>query len=55
MNKATAAEMRKALEMVHELKLAGILFVPIPIIEENDKREIADLLERQLNKMDSEA
>lgn len=37
MNKASPVEMRKALEHVDMFKRAGILFVPIPIIDDADR------------------
>lgn len=34
MNRASPVDMRKALEIVQALKDAGILFVPIPVLNE---------------------
>jgi len=36
MQRANAVQMRKALMAVEVLKKAGILFVPVPIIDEED-------------------
>lgn len=45
--KASPVEMRKALELVNQFKMAGIGFVPIPAIDEDDKEQLTgDLLRR---------
>ena len=44
-------EMRKNLDLVLELKLAGIDFVPIPIFNEEDKRNMISQLYRRLERM----
>ena len=48
MNRASPVEMRKALEMVNMLKMSGILFVPIPVINEKDHNELAKQAEEKL-------
>jgi len=47
MQRANAVQMRKALMAVEVLKKAGILFVPVPIIDEEDfKLAIAEVDKR---------
>lgn len=40
MNRASPVDMRKALETVQALKDAGILFVPIPIMNEAQHEQL---------------
>jgi len=49
MNKATPIEMRKALQVVDALKKAGVLFVPVPILDSNDKDLLLGILEKRLD------
>ena len=48
MNRANPASMRKVLEMVNELKKAGILFMPIPVLNQDDACELLAKLEFRL-------
>lgn len=52
MKKASPVELRKALTLVKDLTDAGILFVPIPVINDTDRIELANKLEDQLIKLD---
>ena len=40
MDRPSPVEMRKALEAVEALKRAGILFVPIPVLSQEDHSEL---------------
>ena len=46
--KASPVDMRKALQVVHELKQHMILFVPMPVMNEQDKLELHREVERRL-------
>jgi hypothetical protein len=49
MNRASPVEMRKALEAVENLKKAGLLFVPMPVLSEADH---AELLQEMMLRID---
>lgn len=49
MNRASPVELRKALEAANIFVKAGILFVPIPIVAEDDKKILGQLLAEQLD------
>jgi hypothetical protein len=51
MERASPVEMRKALEAVQVLKQAGILFVPIPVLDKEDQIELVKNVQRRLAKM----
>jgi hypothetical protein len=40
MNKATAAQMRDALKLVDTLKMAGLRFVPVPVLSNEDHDQL---------------
>ena len=50
MNKATPVEMRKCLVAVEAMKMAGIRFVPMPVLSDDDNdtlgRQAAERLEQ---------
>jgi hypothetical protein len=48
MNRASPVEMRKSLVMVDELRKTGILFVPIPVLNTEDKDNLIHALDRRL-------
>jgi len=51
MNRADPVSMRKALRLTDEMRLQGILFVPMPVLDKEDHAKLqADCLER-LEKM----
>ena len=49
MEKANPVEMRKALEVVQGLKAGGVLFVPIPILDTEDRLSLLNELDRRLD------
>ena len=55
MNRANPVELRKALELAHAFVLAGIDFVPIPVVDQDDKNELAMDLQRRLEQIEKEA
>jgi hypothetical protein len=50
---ATPVQMRKILEIVDELKKAGILFVPIPVIDEDEFKTMMIFLEDKLTELEN--
>ena len=54
MNRARPADLRKALEITNALMKAGIDFVPIPVIDQDDKNELAMDLQRRLEQIEKE-
>jgi hypothetical protein len=55
MNRATAPEIRKSLEIVESLKQAGIRFVPIPVLDEEDFKKLISELLTKLDKIEKES
>ena len=51
MKRANAVDLRKAKYLVEEFVRAGIDFVPIPVIDQDDKNELAMDLQRRLEKL----
>jgi hypothetical protein len=49
MNKTSPVEMRKYLELVDAFKQAGIGFIPIPILNTDDKGELLADMSRRLS------
>lgn len=43
MKEATAAEMRKCLELADQLKKAGIPFVPVPVFNDYDFKKVGQM------------
>lgn len=54
MNRASPAEIRKALELANTLARAGVLFVPIPLLDEKDKADLGWLIEKQMDRLEKE-
>jgi hypothetical protein len=50
MNKASPIDMRKMLDVVDVLKRAGIMFVPVPILNDEDKAKYLELMNDQFEK-----
>lgn len=44
MNRASAPDLRKAIEAAHTLLKAGILFVPVPVMDEADRERLQSML-----------
>ena len=55
MKRADVVDLRKAKYLVEEFVRAGIDFVPIPVIDQDDKNEPAMDLQRRLEKIEKEA
>ncbi|MDH5185227.1 MAG: DUF1382 family protein [Gammaproteobacteria bacterium] len=53
MDKATPTDMRKALEAVDALKKAGILFVPMPVLNDKDHSELQTQLLTRMVKLEA--
>lgn len=55
MKRANAVDLRKAKYLVEEFVRADIDFVPIPVIDQDDKNELAMDLQRRLEQIEKEA
>lgn len=55
MEKASPVEMRKALEVVEELKRNMVLFVPVPVLSDEDKHQLYEDVQRRLDVILDEA
>ena len=55
MKRADPADLRKAKYLVEEFVRAGIDFVPIPVIDQDDNNELAMDLQRRLEQIEKEA
>ncbi len=55
MNRANPADLRAALALANTLARVGIDFVPIPVIDQDDKNELAMAVQARLAKMEKEA
>ena len=54
MKRASPVELRKAKYLVKEFVRAGIDFVPIPVVDQDDKNELAMDLLRRLERIEKE-
>lgn len=54
MKKASPVEMRKALEIVESFKVAGILFVPLPVTSGEDYEALKGEVVYRLDKISPE-
>lgn len=52
--RASPVELRKALELAQQLAQAGILFVPVPVLDQNDKAQMGTLLHNQMERFEKE-
>lgn len=55
MNRASLADMRKALVLVDGLKKAGILFVPVPVLNETHRIKLGNMVNEALQVILDEA
>jgi len=55
LERASPAEIRKALEVARELAQAGILFVPVPVLDQQDKAQMGALLQNQMARFEEAA
>lgn len=55
MKRADPVQMRQALEIVDDLKNAGILFVPVPILDTVDHAVLLATLHTRLERMAADA
>ena len=54
MKRANAVDLRKAKYLVEEFVRAGIDFVPIPVVDQDDKNELAMDLQRRLEQIEKD-
>lgn len=54
MKRASSVDLRKAKYLVEEFVRAGIDFVPIPVIDQDDKNELAMDLQRRLEQIEKD-
>lgn len=52
--RASPVELRKALELAQKLAQAGVLFVPVPVLDQQDKAQMAALLHNQMDRFEKE-
>jgi len=52
MKRASPADLRKALELAHELVAAGVLFVPMPVTGKTDHADLVEQAAQRLEKME---
>lgn len=55
LKRADAVQMRQALETVAALKNAGVLFVPIPVLDNVDHTVLLATLSKRLDRMAADA
>ena len=54
-NRANPVELRKAIELAHAFVTAGIDFVPVPILTQDDKNELAMDVQTRLKQIEKES
>ena len=54
MNRASPVDLRRALEIAHDLVKSGIDFVPVPVLNTDDKLILARDVQMRLNQIENE-
>ena len=52
MERATPVQIRKSLELVEQLKRAGIRFVPIPVFDDEDWKDMIEKLKLRIDRIE---
>jgi len=52
--RASPVELRKALELAQQLAQAGILFVPVPVLDSQDQAQMGSLVLSQMARFEKE-
>lgn len=52
LQRASPKDLRNALELVHNLKMQGIDFVPIPVTSQEHKQELFKMFENSLQELE---
>ena len=55
MNRASAADLREAIAVATELMRAGVLFVPVPVLDEADHSDLIEKMAKRLEQLGSES
>lgn len=55
MQRSNVADMRQAMETADMMKRAGILFVPIPVLNNSDHANLIGALKNRLEKIEKDA
>lgn len=55
MNRASPVDLRKAIEAAQAFIKAGILFVPMPVLDEKDQAALQGQMLARLDKMEEDA
>lgn len=55
MNRASPADLRKAIDAATTLMKAGVLFVPMPVLDEADHADLVAKLDQRLDQLASES
>lgn len=53
--RASPKDLRTALELVHQLKMSGIDFVPVPVTSQEQKKELLIMFEKALQELEKKA
>lgn len=55
MERATPAQSRRSLAIANELAKAGFAFVPVPVLDADDRGKMLQLLSERLERLEKEA
>lgn len=53
--RASPKDLRKSLELVNQLKMSGIDFVPVPVTSQEQKKELLIMFEKALQELEKKA